>query len=147
MTLKIIGYCAIKSSYNRLLKVIENCDFIELIGGSSLVDHTVIIDAISKADFGLIYYPKNLSTINTIPTKLYEYLANELPIIIHNHQPWVNLCKSYSAAIPIDFFNYSPEKIINQMSTGTFYSKSPKREVLWDSEEEKLLNLISETTH
>ncbi|MBL6449129.1 glycosyltransferase [Fulvivirga sp. 29W222] len=140
--LKIIGYCSIPATLNRLKKAIENTDFIKLEGGTKLVPHIEVLKAIHEADFGVIYYPWNKSTMNTMPTKLFEYLGNQLPILLQDHHPWTELCSHYNASITVNIDNFDVESTLQKMKTTKFYTTSPKDEILWVSEEKKLLEII-----
>ncbi len=140
--LKIVGYCAIESTLESIQKSISEHPFITLIGGNELVPHTQILEAIASADFGIIAYPQSIHIENRIPTKLYEYLACHLPIILQDYKPWVAICNPYQAALTIRFHDYQPKEVLNQMSTITFYVSHPT-DVTWESEEPKLLNTIA----
>ncbi|UII30741.1 hypothetical protein LVD17_20825 [Fulvivirga ulvae] len=144
--LKIVGYCSIPTTLNRLKKVIENTDFIRLEGGDKLVSHSKVLKAIREADFGVIYYPWNRSTMNTMPTKLFEYLGNQLPILLQNHQPWTALCSHYNASVTLTADGFEAEDTLRKMKTTKFYTSTPKEEILWISEEKKLLEIISKYT-
>lgn len=144
--LKIVGYCSIPATLNRLKKTIESTDFIELEGGDKLVTHSKVLQAIREADFGVIYYPWNRSTMNTMPTKLFEYLGNQLPILLQNHQPWTELCSHYNAAVTINSEDFNAEVVLEKMKSTKFYTITPKEEILWVTEEKKLLEIISKLT-
>jgi glycosyltransferase involved in cell wall biosynthesis len=75
ITLSIIGYAAKQEVLDKLYAVVTGSNFITLTGGSSLVPHPIIIEAISEADYGILWYPANKSTRASIPTKFYEYAA------------------------------------------------------------------------
>jgi hypothetical protein len=106
------------------------------------VPHSEILRAIQRADFGVIAYPPNASTENTIPTKLFEYMGYRLPIILINHTPWVAYCRPYSAAIPFQQDKIDAAAILDAMSRQTFYSKPPDA-VFWEAEEHKLLQTVA----
>lgn len=91
LTLTIIGYCAQESLWKKLEKEIATMPFVKLIGGNKLVPHALILNEISKANLGLLTYQINDSSKNRIPTKLFEYTANNLTLLITNHQPWLEL--------------------------------------------------------
>lgn len=139
---RIIGYCPQQRTLIELQKSIKNHDYIELIGGANMVDHDTIISHIKDADFGLIYYPPNMANDSSIPTKLYEYLAHQLPIILDNKKLYTSITQKYPASINIEYNNYDPVKILNAMSSQSFYQTAPKSEVLWASEELKLLSIF-----
>ncbi|UII26310.1 glycosyltransferase [Fulvivirga maritima] len=144
--LKIVGFCSLPETLKRVKMEVENHHFISLKGGDKLVSHQTILSHIQEADFGIICYPHNKSTINSMPTKLYEYLGSHLPIILQNHDRWVQLCQQYNAGITIDFDEVNPEELLSKMKqTENFYSTTPGEEILWHSEENKLTNLIDLT--
>ena len=141
--LKIIGYCAIKSTLKKIKSSIENRDHIQLIGGEELVPHRQILHHIAVANFGFIYYPKNYSTINSIPTKLYEYLGCRLPILLQNHAPWVALANRFNACCVISMDHLNPRELLQTMKEKSFYNKGDQREILWHHEAKKLLEKLA----
>lgn len=139
--LMIVGYCAQPDTYLRLVQVIKNQPFIHLKGGQELVPHSQIFEAISEADFGIVYYPPSPHTANSIPTKLYEYLGCRLPILLQDYQPWVELCKPYQAAIKVNFSQPDLANILRSMKEVQFYHQAPAG-VTWSDEEPKLLEVV-----
>ncbi len=139
--LMIIGYCPQESVYLKLIAALEGHPFITLIGGNRLVPHPEILSAIAKSDFGIIYYPPSPHVENSMPTKLYEYLGCQLPILLQNYKPWMDLCQPYQAAISIDFAKPDANSVLEQMNTQSFYCEVPT-DVTWASEEPKLLNAL-----
>jgi len=146
----LVGYCAKAETLRKIHQEIKESAFIQLHGGSFLVPHPEVIKAIYASDFGMICYPPSRHTENAIPTKLYEYLAGRLPIILQNHGPWVELASRYQACIAIDFPTIDPQALLQQMLL-PFYGSSPgevsrlpqeKAGVTWESEGEKLLSAL-----
>ena len=142
ISLDIIGYSPIQSITDRINTHIKQHQFITLTGGNKLVAHREVIAKIKQANFGIIFYPSNKSTINSTPTKLYEYLANQLPIIVQNNPKWQAVCKVHSAGIVIDFSDYQAEDLLHQMKTGTYYPDAQNDQFLWVGEEVKLLQYM-----
>lgn len=140
--LTIIGYCPLPQTLQRLRAAIASSDFIRLIGGDQLVPHPDILNAINEADYGIIAYPPNPSTANRIPTKLYEYLGNCLPILLIDHRPWVETCAPYPAAISFRPDAMDAADLLEKMSSTIFYSRLPE-DVYWKNEEQKLFSIIS----
>lgn len=140
--LKIIGYCALTPTLERIQKAIRNHSFIALEGGDTLVPHDKIFEAIASADFGIIAYPPSTHIENRIPTKLYEYLACQLPIILQDYEPWVKLCDPYNAAVVIQFKDFHPADVLTKITTTFFYTSNPT-DVTWEAEEFKLLTEVS----
>ncbi len=138
--LTIIGFCAKSATLQRIRSEVSGFDFISLVGGDQLVPHVEIIQAIAAADFGLICYPPLRHTENATPTKLYEYLACQLPILLQHHQAWEELCSPYQACLPIDFASADANALLLKMRS-PFYTRPPEG-VNWESEAEKLLSAI-----
>jgi len=140
--LTIIGYCALPDVLQKIRSEIKDLPYINLIGGDQLVPHSKIMSAIATANVGLICYPHSPHTQNSIPTKLYEYLTCQLPIILQQHKPWVDICAPYAAAIPIDFSSFHEHDVLSQLTSRDFYT-SPPENTTWTSEEPKLLQAVS----
>jgi hypothetical protein len=109
---------------------IQHHPYIELKGGNSIVPHEDILSAIHAADVGIISYPANPSTINSVPTKLFEYLGYQLPILIIDHPLWVKVCEPYNAAIPFNPDTFSATEVLTAIKRGTFYTTLPQ-DVFW----------------
>ncbi len=140
--LTIIGYCAIAPTLNKIKNKIASNKDITLIGGNQLVPHSEIIDAIETADFGLITYRKNKSTENCFPTKIYEYMAHQLPMIVTENTYWVQFCTKYNACISIDYKNIQPEVLFDKLKNTSFYANTTDMDIYWESEEKKLLQIV-----
>lgn len=140
--LNIVGYCSKKSILLEVNNAIKNYDFIQLIGGDKIVDHNTIVDHILASHFGLIYYPASRANDSSIPTKLYEYLGYQLPIILEQKNSFTQLADVYTASININYNSYDPIQILEEMRNGNFYKIEPRNEVFWESEELKLLSII-----
>ncbi len=142
ITLMIIGYCAKADVLHELQLLIKDSPFIRLVGGSTLIPHEQIKAAIQEADFGIIYYPYNKSTIGSTPTKLYEYLANELPFLVQEHPEWLELGRKYAAGIPISMTSMDVDELLWKMQNSTFYPNGVGSEVYWESEGKLLIENI-----
>jgi glycosyltransferase involved in cell wall biosynthesis len=142
--LTLIGYCAKAETTRRIHQEIKEASFIRLQGGNSLVPHPEVMKAIYASDFGMICYPPSRHIENAIPTKLYEYLACRLPILLQDHRPWVELASRYQACIAIDFPTVDLPALVRQMAsfTGTQLPRK-KMDVFWESEGEKLLATLN----
>jgi len=139
--LHIIGFSAMNTVYHEIRDQTKDKDFIFFKESHEPVPHVEILSAIQKADFGIIAYPPNLSTENTIPTKLFEYLGYQLPIFLIDHGAWVSRCGPYRAAIPFQQHNINGAGILHAIRHQTFYSTAPD-DVFWESEEHKLLQTV-----
>lgn len=139
--LTIIGFCAQHRVLEKIRLLIRPRPFIQLIARDRPVPHAEIFRHIRKADFGLITYQINPSTMNSIPTKLYEYLGFKLPILLVNHKPWVDFCYPYSAAVVFDPHHFDAGEVYKEMLEKTFYTAEPEA-VYWEAEEPALLKVM-----
>ena len=137
-TLEIIGVCrenSLKTEIEKLKLEIVNID-------TKPIPYAEIIKALKKGGIALLPYQPNKSTKNRIPTKFYEYLYYKIPMIVQKNNIWEEFLTPYKAAIFIDFNNYKIDEVNSQIENYEFYSrKEVGNEILWDSEEEKLLKI------
>lgn len=138
ISLVIVGYCAQRSELEKIQQAIGPFPFIRLTGGDRLVPHEIILAEIQRSGAGIIAYPKNRSTGGSIPTKLYEYLGMQLPILLVDHAPWVELCRRWHAAFVFDPETFDARAALNALQTQHFYPNEPG-DVYWESEESKLV--------
>ena len=139
--LTMIGYGAQRNVLEQIHSVVSQSPFITLVGGQDLVSHATIMHAIATANFGIISYPMTPHIENKTPTKLFEYLACQLPILLQDHKPWGEMCEPCHAAIQVDFDHPDMASILGKIHAEIFYSKEPEG-MTWESEERKLLNLV-----
>jgi glycosyltransferase involved in cell wall biosynthesis len=144
ISLVIIGYSANQNVLKRLKALVEGKEYIKLIGGDHLVPHDDIIRYIRNADFGIIRYEVNPSTENCFPTKIYEYMANKLPILIQNYKPWSSFCVEHDSAIEVNFDQIDYTGLFEAMGKRTFYKDGIPGEIYWQEDEKKLLKLMDD---
>ncbi|MDH4297437.1 MAG: glycosyltransferase [Cyclobacteriaceae bacterium] len=144
--LHIVGYCAMHATWEQLKLRIAGHPFIQLSGGRELQPHDVIMEAIGHATFGIVYYPPAPHTRNRIPTKLFEYLACGLPVLLQNDKHLTAIADSVDGAIAVDFDNVNAADLIHKMSSVHFYS-SPSTAFIWETEKTLLINQIQEIFH
>jgi glycosyltransferase involved in cell wall biosynthesis len=140
--LKIVGYCPHGPTLIKLAEMISDRPFIQLYGGNERVSHQKIIEEIRAADFGIIHYELNPAIKNCFPTRIYEYMANRLPILIQNYPPWSDYCVKNQAALVVDFNNPDFNELIQAMKRNRFYSDGAPPNIYWKIEEPKLLDLF-----
>lgn len=139
--LTIIGQCSQLKTLRRVEAEISGHLFINLVGGNDFVPHDKILDAIRSANFGIISYPPSPHTKDKIPSKLYEYLAYQLPILLTENSLWASLSAPSNAAVLVDFQKPTVDAILNSMHKGGFYAQKAEN-VDWRSEEHSLLTTI-----
>lgn len=144
VSLTIIGYCASNETLLQLRKIIHSKPHITLVGGDRLVPHQQILEAITNSDVALMPYHYNESTYNCIPTKLYEYTAFGLPVLIQNNPLWDNLVSTYDAGLSIDYRDLYISSLIPTLLKKEFYRNGIPEDVFWVSEEQKLMQIMAD---
>jgi hypothetical protein len=139
--LTMIGYCTQRNALEQIYAEVSQNPFITLVGGQDLESHATIMHAIATANFGIVSYPMLPHVEDKIPTKLFEYLSCQLPVLLQDHKPWAEMCAPYHAAITLDFEHPDVASILGKIHAEIFYSKEPEG-MTWESEERKLLNLV-----
>ena len=76
-------------------------------------------------------------------TRLFEYTANQLPILLLENPTWVRFCDEFNAAITVNPEEVNAQEIIQRMKTTDFYTKGDTNNSLWHSEEIKFLDFMS----
>lgn len=137
--LTIIGFAADCRELTKVKNRIAPFPFIKLIGGDKPVDHTVILSAILTHQVGLLPYRFNESTHLRVPTKLFEYFLNHLPVICSYNPTWKEYIETYDAGLVINFNKLPPAKdIMEHLVKKSFYTKGDPKKLIW--EESKLQN-------
>jgi glycosyltransferase involved in cell wall biosynthesis len=140
ISLTIVGYAAQKHVCERILNEVKSHYFIRLVGGAELVPHKEVIQAIQEADFGIIAYPPSRHTMNSLPTKLFEYLGAALPIIVDQRWPWIKTYEALNPFVIVDFDNIDYAKLLAELKAGRKFEAPP--DVTWDTEAVKLIDAV-----
>ncbi|WP_161891174.1 glycosyltransferase family protein [Pontibacter russatus] len=143
-TLTIIGYSPDNTLYKEVLQQVQARPYICLIGGNSLVPHQRIVQAIAECNIGLLPYRPHTSTFRCIPTKLFEYAAHALPMVVQHNPLWHDFLQGQQAGLSIDFATTDAAALLRQIRGGRFYEPGVPSGVFWDSEERKLLAVAGE---
>jgi len=144
--LTIIGYAPSCRELTKVRNRIAPYPFIKLIGGDKPVDHAEILSAIQSHDIGLLPYRFNESTHLRVPTKLFEYFLNHLPVISSHNPTWEEYIEKFNAGIIIPY-NDLPKatEIKSRIIDTNFYTSGDPKELLW--EESKLQNWYTQHFH
>ncbi len=141
--LTIIGYSPNCRELTKVKNRIAPYPFIKLIGGDKPVDHAEILSAIHTHHIGLLPYRFNESTTLRVPTKLFEYLLNHLPVICSPNLIWGEYIQKFNAGIIIPFSDLpKATDIKNAILNTDFYTQGNPAELIW--EESKLLDWYKE---
>jgi glycosyltransferase involved in cell wall biosynthesis len=146
--LTIIGFCQRPELLAELARWQAQGRPINVLGGTTAVPHAAIVAQISRSHLGMALYEPHPSTWRCRPTKLFEYLAHGLPVVIPENPLWQALISQYDAGLSGDF---SPAQLPAtaaslltklraqaQNPANGFYRSGLPSEVLWASEGKKL---------
>lgn len=136
----IIGYAAQEKVYRKLLRLTKKSLCIKIIGGNSLVPHDQILIEMKKADYCLLPYQKNRSTEGRIPTKLFECLAMEKPVIITPNPAWNSIIGQNNAGIIHDFKSINLS--FKQNLSKAYYGNKLSAQYEWEQSSDKLIDTI-----
>ncbi|SHJ50634.1 Glycosyltransferase involved in cell wall bisynthesis [Hymenobacter daecheongensis DSM 21074] len=141
--LTIIGFCQRPEQLARLHEAIAAANgAVSLIGGNTLVPHGRIVAEMERSHLGLLPYQPHESTWRCIPTKLYEYMAHGLPMLIPANALWQQLMKQHGAGLVVNFKAPDLEPITQHLTGTNFYPRGRPAEAFWQSEATKLWALL-----
>ncbi|MCX2741480.1 glycosyltransferase [Pontibacter anaerobius] len=143
-TLTIVGYSSRSHTLRQLQQCIKGKSFIRLIGGDRLVPHQQILQSIKESNVGLLPYKPHPSTERCIPTKLYEYMAYALPVLVQQNPLWQSITEVNQAGISIDFNGVCPQEVLKRIRQELFYTSGISPDIFWKSEEIKLIAIVKE---
>jgi glycosyltransferase involved in cell wall biosynthesis len=142
ITLKIFGFASQSSIRDQLMEITKNSDLINILSIDKLVPHDQILTEMNNADFCILPYQKNKSTEGRIPTKLFECLAMEKPVIIQYNDAWNSLIEENNAGIIYDFTGPREFPIDNLHQE--YYGRKRAFMYTWDNNRLLLINVIDE---
>jgi glycosyltransferase involved in cell wall biosynthesis len=144
--LTIIGFCQQPALLAELRAIAAaETDWLTLIGGAELVPHARLVAEIGRSHLGLLPYRPHPSTARCRPTKLFEYLAHGLPVLVPPNQLWAGLVQQYAAGLVVDFGQLvaAAAQVAAALPAAGFYPAGPPTDaVLWASEGKKLGHLL-----
>jgi glycogen(starch) synthase len=148
--LLIVGFCqqpALLSSLNKLIERLNAAcpSLITLLGGATPVPHACIVAEMKHAHIGLLPYRPHPSTWRCRPTKLFEYLAHGLPVLIPANPLWMSLVQAHNAGLVVDFAlaAQAAQAVAAALPTAHFYPAGvPTDPVVWAGEGKKLRHLL-----
>ncbi|MDN3670745.1 glycosyltransferase [Echinicola jeungdonensis] len=141
--LHVIGHVPLKDFKNELEKLGQNHNQIHLRLAQRPVPYPDIKKQLLNADILLLPYLQSPAIMPKIPTKLYEALALNIPVLTTKNPRWEKLLDRYKAGIGIDFSNPKNAKNdLDRLINQPLYTHLPGKEVTWASEEEKLIQVV-----
>lgn len=137
----IIGFAPDKRILRKVRHIADQNSYIKTLGGDVFIPHDQILKEISLCDFCLMPYRKNKATEGRIPTKLFECLAMEIPIIISPDPQWESIVVKNNAGIVWDYKedNLPSEELLSK----SFYGNNLALKYQWMAESAQ----VSETVN
>jgi glycogen synthase len=90
VNLWLVGHAPRAADAQHLRALAAQYAWLHLTGIEAPVPHTVIVDAIRRADCGVLPYRTHPSLDGCIPSKLWEYLGESLPILAPADAAWLS---------------------------------------------------------
>lgn len=144
--LTIIGACQQPGLLPRLQAAVRASQgAVTLVGGAGLVPHAEVVAAIQGSHLGLLPYRPHPSTARCVPTKLFEYLAHGLPLLVPPNPLWQQLAGRHGAGLTFDFQQASypsAATLAGAIQAHPYYPRGIQAEAFWISEAEKLHQLM-----
>ncbi len=142
LRLTLIGCCLDQNYWDKLNKMVEGCSYIDWKISQEPVNHGLIMEEIQKANFGILGYLPNRSTENCVPSKIYEYMAYRLPILMPSNPFWESITAPYKASFRIDFEDFNPPKYLDEIQNFLFYETEPIPETVWKFDREGFKKIV-----
>lgn len=139
--------------YNNFMKYIEENNlnnYVAIIGGVNFVKRFEIDSYYKYMDIGFILYHYEPFYETKIPTKFYEYMLNEIPIIATDFPIWKEFLDENRCGLTVNLKNLEDTtdniiKLIEDENLRNEMGKNGKENVIkkynWNNEAKKLINL------
>jgi len=145
--LTIIGFCQQPELLAEIQGWVAAGRPVRLVGGTQPVPHAQVLAEIDHSHLGLALYQPHPSTARCRPTKLFEYLAHGLPVLVPANPLWASLVRQHEAGlvweVGEDLAALAARIAVALGPAGTqFYPQGPPADVLWASEAKKFGHLL-----
>jgi glycosyltransferase involved in cell wall biosynthesis len=136
-----------------LINEIQQIDGWEKVNYKGFLNRTEIRQILCQSKAGIVTLYPTINYLDSLPIKMFEYMACGLPIIVSNFPYWVKLLESENCAIFVDPKNENEiaraiDYIIKNEGIATEMGERGKKLVLqkfnWEVEEQKLLAFYSQ---
>ncbi|WP_375437395.1 glycosyltransferase [uncultured Hymenobacter sp.] len=149
--LTVIGFCQQPDLLRTLHQLQQtNPPWLRLVvHGATPVAHSAIVAEIQRSHVGLLLYQPHPSSERCRPTKLFEYLAHGLPMVVPTNPLWEACIRRYEAGLVVDLLSL-PEAATallaatepSASAAPAFYPSGIPAEAFWASEGIKLRHLV-----
>tara|TARA_B100000963_G_C22633461_1_gene676246 strand:+ start:3463 stop:4632 length:1170 start_codon:yes stop_codon:yes gene_type:complete len=147
--LKIIGLISLDFK-NELFKLINKYKLNSHVAICGVISHETVYDEFEKAHIGLSILHPDPNFIESIPTKLYEYMSVGIPVIASDFPMWKKIIEKYQCGICVNPMNPKEiaEAIIYILNNPTKSMKMGTNGIApvedfynWEKESLKLINI------
>ena len=147
----LVGYLKDEKIISLIETDSELSKHIVIIGKREYVDYSIINRQYLDADIGLILISSKTHYEKKLLTKFYEYMHNEIPIVISNYDKWEKFILDTECGICVDPDNpietanavkYLIDNPVIAKQMGKNGSKAVKEKYNWLTQEAKLLAAI-----
>ncbi len=141
--LVLAGYCSDTNYSKKIIEITENQISILRVNEemNKPLSHQILLHQLQKTDFVILPYLLNKSTQNCIPTKIYECLAYQKPMLISENPKW----KMANGDWGIEIENWKLEneiQIIAQKILSQQFYTQPIDEKIWKFDREIIRKVI-----
>jgi len=138
----IIGHVTQAATFHQLTKLEDQYSWIETTISENPISHSQLLRKMEEANFGIVSHQLLPSIWNCFPTRIWEYMAHQLPFFLQNHHPWVSYCQPWHCCLPVDFSlqTWPIDSLVEKMRDMNFYQKGIPKDIYW--EQEKFLSSI-----
>ena len=144
--LTVVGFCQQPALLRWLTeRAAAHPAWLTLAGGARPVPHAAVVAAIGRAHLGLLAYRPHPSSERCQPTKLFEYLALGLPLLVPPNPRWAAAVRAHDAGLVVDFLDPAgaAAAVLAALAAGpVFYPQGPPAGALWAGEAKKLRALL-----
>ncbi|MGI4885786.1 MAG: hypothetical protein ACRYFR_12580 [Janthinobacterium lividum] len=144
--LTVVGFCQQPALLHELTALAAaHPGWLALVGGARPVPHAAVVAAIGRAHLGLLAYRPHPSSERCQPTKLFEYLAHGLPLLVPPNPLWAAAVRAHGAGLVVDFAApaAAATAVLGALAAGpAFYPQGPPADALWAGEAKKLWALL-----
>ena len=142
-TFTIVGHIPQHRLYRDLRIWEQQYAWLQLVIDKKPLPHSTILSHISQADWGIVSHQPVPSIANCFPTRIWEYMAYQLPFLLQDHPYWTNYCAPWHCAVALDFNNFNAEHVYEQMRQKPFYPNGMPGDIYWEQEAPKLLDAVA----
>ena len=148
--LNLVGPVIPASLESELDSLIQQYDLEENVFTPGLAPHEEVFEILYKSHVGIAVLHPDPNYIESLPTKLFEYMATGLPVIASNFPLWKeivegNRCGSTVNPLDPEEIARAIEYLINHPDEARRMGENGRRAVLekynWENESKKLLKL------